>query len=373
MPCDYSLLPHPGIQTLAPYVPGKSIEAVAREQGLTNIIKLASNENPLGCSSKVIEALTQLSPHRIATYPIATSYEFPSKLAAYLGIPESQLTVSNGSDALFPLLLTCFALHRNKHALIHEYAFIAYSIYAKTLGIPVVNVSLHPNWEVDIEALIQACTAQTALIFLANPNNPTGIPISYTDIKHLLTAIPDSTIVVLDEAYYEYHPNPDANASLRLLADHSNLVITRTFSKAYGLAGLRLGYAIAHQEITAILQRAMPPFTINQAALVAGSAALEDPDFIKETAILNTEGLQQLQQGLNDLGLDYLPTAANFITVNFKTDTTALYQALQQQGVIVRPLHPYGLNDYMRISTGTLQQNKRFLDTLAICLKGKSS
>lgn len=369
MPCDYQALPHSGIQTLAPYIPGKSAEQLAREQGLTDIIKLASNENPLGCSANVSRALAKLSGVQIATYPAPASHPLHQKLSDKLSLHKDMLTLGNGSDALFPLLLTCFALHNDKHVMLHDYAFISYAIHAKTLGIPVVSVGLRPNWEVDIDAMVDLCNEKTALIFLANPNNPLGVLVPHEGIQRLLDNIPASTIVVLDEAYFEYIDSQDNQSSLSLLKHYPNLIITRTFSKAYGLAGLRLGYAIANPPITSILQRAQPPFTVNQAALTAASAALDDEQFIKDSVEANKMGLKQLKQGLAKLQLNCLPTAGNFITFDYRQDANSLYQDLQQHGIIVRPLHPYGLNNYIRVTVGTKEQNNRFLDTMSIIKK----
>ena len=364
MPCDYHLLPHAGIQSLTPYIPGKSAEQVAQEQGLTDIIKLASNENPFGCSPFVTAALAAINRQQIATYPISAHHPLREKLAKALAINADMITLGNGSDALIPLLLTCFALHRNKHMLTHEYAFIAYGVHAKTLGIPVITTPLLPNWQVDIDAMIAACNEKTALIFLASPNNPTGLLVTQAEIIRLLQHIPATTILVVDEAYYEYVDDANKLNTLSLLMNYPNLVITRTFSKAYGLAGLRLGYAITSPYITDLLQRVLPPFSVNAVALIAASAALDDDEFIQHSLSNNAQGLKQLQQGLTELGLDYLPTAGNFITFNCKVDTIPLFQRLQQHGIIVRPLHPYGLANYLRVTIGTQQQNNRFLNTM---------
>ena len=364
MSCNFNLLPHAGIQTLAPYIPGKSADKVAEEQGITNIIKLASNENPFGCSQLVIKAIASMSCKQIATYPIAAHHPLREKLANKLAVNMDMITLANGSDALIPLLQTTFALHCDKHILTHDCAFIAYGIYAKTLGVPVITTPLLSSWQVDIDALIAACNEKTALIFLASPNNPTGLLVSQTEILRILQNIPSSTILVVDEAYYEYVNKADKLNTISLLATYPNLVITRTFSKAYGLAGLRLGYSITNAEIATLLQRVLPPFAVNEVALVAASAALDDDEFIQVSVDNNEQGLKKLEQGLTSLGFDYLPSAGNFITFNCKMDTMPLYQKLQQHGIIVRPLHPYGLNDYLRVTVGTQQQNYRFLETL---------
>ncbi len=371
MSCDYRLLPHPGIQTLAPYIPGKSSEELAREQGLTDIIKMASNENPLGCSPRVLEALEKLTAHQLATYPVAAIHPLRAKIAQKIGVDTEMIMLSNGSDLLFTLCLICFALHHDKHALVHDYNFISFNIQAKTLGIPLRSVAMHPDWSVDIDALIAACHEQTAILFLSNPNNPVGKLIEYDSLERLLQTIPASTIVLLDEAYHEYIDKAARKNTIALLKHHPNLIITRTFSKAYGLAGLRLGYAIASIEITSLLHRVLLPFTVNQATLAAGMAALDDEAFIQETLRVNAQGLIQMTEGINNLGLTLLPTEGNFVTINCYQDASALYQALLRHGIIVRPLHPYGLNNYIRVSIGTKQQNTRFLDAMAICMNDK--
>ena len=364
MPCDYHLLPHAGIQSLKPYIPGKSAAELAEELGSTDIIKLASNENPLGCSPLVTKAMATLSCKQISTYTVAANHPLREKLAKKLGINSEMITFGNGSDVLIPLLQSCFALHCDKHILTHNYAFISYTIYADSLGIPIKITPLLTSWRVDIDAMIASCNEKTALIFMANPNNPTGLLSPQADIERLLDNIPATTILVLDEAYYEYVDDADKLKALSLLARYPNLVITRTFSKAYGLAGLRLGYAIASAYITALLHRVIPPFSVNEAALVAGHAALDDDEFIQRSIKSNKEGLKQLQKGLDQCEITYLPTAGNFITFDCKMDATPLYQDLLQHGIIVRPLQPYGLNNYLRVTIGTQQQNSRFLDAL---------
>ncbi len=364
MSCDYNLLPHVGIQTLAPYIPGKSIEELAQEKGLTDIIKLGSNENPRGCSPKVHEALAALSIQQIATYPIPSAHPLPQALATKLNINLNMLTLGHGSDALFQLLIMCFGLYRDRHILTHDYAFQTYSILAKIFGIPLVSTPLLQNWQVDIRALVNACNDKTALIFIANPNNPTGTLIPHDDIVYLLENIPEQTILVLDEAYNEFLNPAEQSRAIDLLNKFSNLVITRTFSKAYGLAGLRLGYAISHPSIHQLLQKIVLPFTINQAALTAGLAALDDDNFLQQSVMLNDQESARVKQALNQLGFTCMPSIGNFVTFDCKMDGGIIYNALLNKGIIVRPLHPYGLNQYLRVSIGTPDQNTRFIDTL---------
>lgn len=368
MPCDYQNLPHAGIQTLSPYVPGKSIDELAREQGIKNIIKLASNENPLGCSPLAHRALTKLSSQTISLYPTPAIHPLKHKLSEHLAVDEAMITLGNGSDSLFRLLLTAFALHTNKHVVTHDKAFITFNIQAQALGIPIKSTPLLANWHIDTQALINACNQDTAIVFIANPNNPTGALLSVEQLRTILVAIPASTIMLLDEAYYEYAYALHDNATIALLADFPNLVITRTFSKIYGLAGLRLGYAISEAGISELLQRIQLPFAVNQAALAAGFAALDDQAFLTETLDLNAQGLKALRQGLDALNVAYLPSSCNYITLDCGMSSLPIYNGLLREGIIVRPLLPYNMPNHLRVSTGKLHHNQRFLEKFAICL-----
>ncbi|PWY55908.1 histidinol-phosphate transaminase [Legionella qingyii] len=367
MTVNFQQLPHPGIQSLIPYKPGKSIEELAREKRISDhdIIKMASNENPLGCSPLALAALKEMSSHTLATYPSPMNHPLIPKLAHKLEIDTDQLFVSNGSDYIYTILLNCFALHNDKHIITHEYAFSTYAIQANTLNIPVHTIGVDSNWHVNVDKLIQACTPQTAIIFLANPNNPTGILISPKEIKRLLENIPESTLLVVDEAYYEYAASQLNEKSIGWLAHHPNLVITRTFSKIYGLAGVRLGYAMAHPSIIELMRRIQLPFTVNQVALTTAHAALDDDEFIQLSLRTNAEGMLQMKEALNQLDINYLPSACNFLTIDCKEDGMSLYNYLLDRGIIVRPLHPYKMNNYLRVSIGTKEQNSRFLDTLS--------
>lgn len=365
MDVNFQKLPHPGICNLIPYKPGKSIEELAREKGINNIIKMGSNENPLGCSPFVLDAIKKLSPHLLAMYPSPLNHPLIPKLAKKLNIDTSQLFISNGSDYIFNMLLTSFSLHNEKHILTHDYAFSTYAIQANTLNIPVHSIAINSNWQVNVDHLIQACTIKTSIIFLANPNNPTGILINPKEIKYLLDNVPKTTLVVIDEAYYEYAASQLSNTTLEWLSHHPNLIITRTFSKIYGLAGIRLGYAIANPSIIEILWRVQLPFMVNQIALTAAHVALDDEEFIRLSLEINTKGMEQMRQGLDKLGIHYLPSACNFLTFNCNEDSKLLYNYLLDRGIIVRPLHPYKMDNYIRVSIGTEEQNNRFLDALS--------
>ena len=358
----YEVTTHPGILSLKPYVPGKAIEELAREQGLTNIIKLASNENPLGCSPLAKKALDQMSVHQLALYPSPLNHPLYDKLAAQFGIDRRQLILSNGSDFLFWYLLTVLALGQDKCMVTHQFAFSTYAIQAQTLGIPVITTPVDTNYAIDIDAMLMTCQKHAvAIIFIANPNNPTGVLTSRADILRLLEGVPKTTVLVLDEAYHEYaYPQGDLY-SLELQRKFPNLVLTRTFSKIYGLAGLRLGYAIADPAIIELLLRVQLPFTVNQPALVAAYAALDDFAFLERTIALNHMGLTQMREGLDILGVNYLPSHTNFLTINCGRSSIPVYEQLLSQGIIVRPLIPYGLMNHLRVTIGTEAQNERFL------------
>lgn len=364
MPTNFQNMPHPGIRSLIPYKPGKSIEEVQKEKGLKDIIKIASNENPLGCSPLALKALHNINSSTIATYPSPINHPLMLKLAHKMQISKEQLFLSNGSDYIFGLLIQCFALHQDKHILTHDYAFSTYAIQAQALKVPALSVAINDDWHVNVEKIIEACTQQTALIFIANPNNPTGSLLSLQKIKYLLERIPQQVLLVLDEAYYEYAAHRLEQNSIDWLDDHPNLVITRTFSKIYGMAGMRLGYAMAHPDVINIMQRVQLPFAVNQVALNSAYAALDDDEFIQRSLNLNEIGMQQLIEGFERLNIKYLPSAGNFLTFDCQEDGIALYSYLLDRGIIIRPLHPYNMPHFLRVTVGRSQQNNRFLHEL---------
>lgn len=364
MTYSYKHLVHPGIQTLTPYVPGKSIESLAKERGLTDIIKLASNENPLGCSPAVRQALANMSSTTIATYPDYLNHPLRHKLAERHQVTPENIALSHGTDFIFWFLLTLFGLGNTKKVLTHSSAFLSYSVQAKTQGIPVITTPLKDNYEVDMDSLIAHCNDQVSLIFLANPNNPTAQWIPLEEIERLLTHLAPGTLLVLDEAYHEYTGSAGTQDSIALQKRFPSLILTRTFSKLYGLASLRIGYAIANPEIIELLHRVQPPFTVSQAAMIAASAALDDEAFVCQTLSLNEESKLHMQQGLDKLGLNYLPSYTNFITFDCGNPSLPIYDALLSQGVIVRPLNAYGMPNHLRVTLGTAEQNQRFLRAL---------
>lgn len=357
---DFRAFPHPGIRNLIPYKPGKSRSEFSNKA----IIKLASNENPLGCSTKVYTSLASLTLEDISNYPAPLTHPIYKKLADFLNIESSQLLLSNGSDYLYTLLIKSFALHRDKFLLTHEYAFRTYEIQAATLGVGVKKSKVAENWQLDVESLIKHCNDNIGLICFANPNNPTGSILSNLEIINILDNVAKNVIVIIDEAYSEY-----ATTSLKLLEKYPNLIITRTFSKAYGLAGLRLGYAVGSAKIISILKKIQLPFMVNQAALNAGLAALDDQEFINKSVALNNAGRTQI---LNNLKLATLPANGNFITLNCLEDSQRLNNFLLGKNIVTRPLHEYGMLNYLRVTIGDNSQNKIFLQVIKEYLDERS-
>lgn len=364
MAIDFERMTHAGIQTLIPYSPGKSIELLQKEKGVRNAIKLASNENPRGCSPKALAAIKAIEPIAVATYPSPLNHPLMEKLSVKLNVSEDALFLSNGSDVIFGQLINCFALHQKKHILTHQYAFSTYAIQAKTIGVPTVTVKVDEDWVVNVERICQTVKEDTALVFLANPNNPTGLLIPPKDVQYLLNNVPKSTLVVLDEAYFEYSEEYFKENTINWLLEYPNLIITRTFSKIYGLAGLRLGYAIANPTVIKLLKRVQLPFFVNQVALNAAFDALDDTVFIEETLRLNKQGMATLEQGFKALPIKYFPSTGNFLTIDCMTDAKPLYEFLENHGVIVRPLTAYQMPNHLRVTIGTPEQNKRFLEVL---------
>ncbi|MDP3560467.1 MAG: histidinol-phosphate transaminase [Legionellaceae bacterium] len=353
---------HSGIQTLMPYQPGKSIESLAKERTLGDIIKLASNENPLGCSPAVLDYLRSCAAQTAAVYPSMEAHPLHRALADFSGVSEDMLLLGNGSDPLFGLIMTVFALHTERWVITHAHAFSTYVIQAETLGIPVHKVADKADGSVDVEALLEACKQKPGIVFLANPNNPTGWALSDTDLLYLMESVPEHTLMVLDQAYHEYAPS--ALTQLAWLSAFPRVLVTRTFSKIYGLAGLRLGYVLGNPELIQWLARAQLPFTVNRLAMDAGLAALTDQDFVLRSVVGNTQNMQSLVQEMQNLGLSVRATAANFIVWDTEGDAQLWYEYLLAQGIIVRPLHPYQMPTCLRITVGTPAENKRFIDTI---------
>lgn len=370
MTMDFKSLALPGVQHLKPYQGGKPIEELERELGIQGAIKLASNENPLGLSSvarKAIEATLVDG----ARYPDGNGFYLKCKLAEKHAINPDQLTLGNGSNDVLDLMARGF-LGAEHNAVFSQHAFVVYQLAVTAQGASSIVVPTK-GWGHDLQAIADAVDDSTRLIFIANPNNPTGTWVGLDEIEALMAKVPEQVLVVIDEAYYEYANNeytsqPKYGSALALQSLYPNLVITRTFSKAYGLASLRVGYAISHPDVADILNRIRQPFNINSMALAAAAAVLDDQDYLNQSMEINQKGYQQLTSGFNQLGLSFIPSAGNFVAVE-APDALSLYQKLLEQGVIVRPVGLYGMPNHLRVSIGLPEENQRFLDVLSELLE----
>lgn len=352
------------VKHLTPYLPGRSISEIQKQYDIQDVIKLASNENPLGCSPLVLEKLQQSSMEKLSVYPATAQHPLLKQICDFLDINENQLLMTNGSDAAFSLLIQAYARPFKKKILTHEYAFMGYEIQAASFGIETIKSRVHPQqWTLDIPHLIHCLSEKPALLFIANPNNPTGQKISWQDIENILEHLPPETLFILDEAYAEYDTSIHPPIK-HLLQTYPQLIITRTFSKAYGLAGLRIGYVMAHPEIIQTLKRIQLPFTINQLALDAAWVAINDQAFIHLTQKNNQDGLQFLLHELQSTPLKIRPSYGNFVTIEDNKPISTLVQFLEAQGIIIRGLQAFGLPNVARITIGTNIQNQRLITTL---------
>jgi len=363
MSCDFLALAQPGVQKLSPYVPGKPVEELARELSLdpAGIVKLASNENPLGPSPKVLDAIrAELS--ELTRYPDGNGFALKQRLAERYSVGINQVTLGNGSNDILELVARAY-LAPGLNAVFSEHAFAVYPIATQAVGAEGRAVPAR-NWGHDLDAMAAAIDENTRVVFVANPNNPTGTWFDAAALGGFLARVPEHVLVVLDEAYIEYAEGQELPDGLAFLADYPNLLVSRTFSKAYGLAALRVGYAISSPVIADVLNRVRQPFNVNSLALAAACAALDDVDYLLASRKANDAGMLQLETGFRQLGLEWIPSRGNFIAVDFARDAAPINQALLREGVIVRPMAGYGMPTFLRISIGTEQENARFLDVL---------
>lgn len=361
MSCDYIAQANPGVQKLVPYQTGKPIEELQRELGLSHVVKLASNENPLGPGSKAVAAARK-ALEGLHRYPDGAGYYLKSALAERLGVDISGITLGNGSNDVLELVARAWIMPGDE-VIFSEHAFAVYPLATLACsGTPVaVPAKLFGH---DLEAMAAAVTDRTRLIFVANPNNPTGTWHHRQAIETFLDAVPERVLVVLDEAYFEYVEERDYPDGMALLSRYPNLLVTRTFSKIHGLAGLRIGYGVSSPEIADVLNRVRQPFNTNLVAQAAALAALDDQDYLENSRDLNTSGLAQVAEGLQKLGLHFIPSVANFLAFDCSKDAAPVYQALLEQGVIVRPVASYGMPQFLRVSIGLPEENEQFLATL---------
>ena len=354
------------IRDIAPYQPGKPTSELARELGLNeaDITKLASNENPLGVSPKALAAIQKALPE-LALYPDGNGFELKATISKSRGVAMAQIVLGNGSNDILELAARTFLVPGDK-AVYSQHAFAVYPLAVKAAGGRGIEVPA-VNFGHDLEAMLAAITDKTKLVFVANPNNPTGTFIEAARMHDFLLKVPRGVIVVLDEAYTEYLPRALRNKTENWLAEFPNLIISRTFSKAYGLAGLRVGYGLAHPDVIQLFNRVRQPFNVNQLAQVAAAAALNDDEFIEASFEVNTRGMTQLTDAFKKMALEFIPSFGNFVCVKVG-DAGPIFQKLLKQGVIVRPIASYGMPEYLRISIGTESQNVRFLQALTLAL-----
>ena len=347
------------VEALKPYEAGKPIEEVARELGVTNAVKLASNENPLGPSPKAIQAMQQElgSVHR---YPDSNQHRLRQRLSEIHGVDARELVLGNGSNEVLELLVRTFATPEHHIVFAHP-SFVVYRMAAMAHGIPFTPVPLS-NWQYDVDALLAAVTERTRLLFIANPNNPTGTYITKPAMSRLLEELPPQVILVLDEAYIEYVDADDFPDGLTLRSLRERLVICRTFSKIFGLAALRVGYAVLPAQLADYVNRVRAPFNVSSLAQVAALAALDDQEHVAHSCSENQRGRNWLGEQLTALGLDAIPSQANFVLVDLGRPASPVYQALLAKGVIVRPLGP--LTNCLRITVGTREENERLVASL---------
>jgi histidinol-phosphate aminotransferase len=349
------------IEKLVPYPPGKPIEELERELGITGSIKLASNENPLGSSPLAVQAILDHVP-KLNRYPDGSAFYLKSKLSAMLHLPPEEIIIGNGSNELIELMIRTFLMPGEEVI----QAFPTFLVYEKVVagaGGKIVSIPLR-DFKLDLEAIADAVSPETKIVFINNPNNPTGSALSQEELETFLKRMPGHVIVVLDEAYIDFVSHSGVARGLDLLGRHTLLVALRTFSKLYGLAGLRIGYGFGSKKVIDYMNRVRQPFNVNTLAQAAATAALDDTEFVSRTLKTVREGLSYLYHELDHMGLEYVPTQTNFFLIKVPLGGRKTYERLLKQGVIVRSMDAYGLGDYIRINVGLPEENVRFVSSL---------
>lgn len=363
-----SILPyaHKHVQGIRAYKPGKPISETARELHMNpdDIVKLASNENPLGASPLAVQAMLHAA-QGVNLYPDGSSYELRSKIAHLFGVGMDQTVVGSGGSELIELLChTC--LGPGTELVAARYSFTMYPLMCKLFGATFVEVDNKPDWSHDLQAMLRAITPRTRIVFITNPTNPVGTMVQQSELDDFMERVPEHVIVALDEAYIHFaDPQPD---TLRYVKRGQNAVMIRTFSKAYGLAGARAGFAITTEEIAGLLHKVRSPFNMNSLAQAAASAALDDEQHVRRSVQLVRSEMRRYEQAFSELGLTYVPSQGNFVLVKVGDGERVFHECLKR-GVILRPMGGYGLHEYIRITIGTAEQNTRCLQALAEALK----
>lgn len=363
---NYADLAPAYVRAIAPYQPGKPIAELERELGISGIIKLASNENPLGASPLAVAAM-HAAIDDIARYPDGNGFELKDALSRRYQIGRERIVLGNGSNDLLELCARAFLAPADK-VVYAAHAFAVYALATQAVGATGISVPATKGYGHDLAAMLQAAVAhKVKMVFIANPNNPTGTLLSAAELMGFMRALPPQILVVLDEAYNEYLPQDKRYDSVAWLQDFPNLIVSRTFSKAYGLAGLRVGYALAHEQVADMLNRVRQPFNVNSVAQAAAVAALQDDNFVRQTYEMNLRGMAKITQGLAKLGLEYIPSFGNFVCFRI-ADAGRIYRRLLELGVIVRPVANYDMPDFLRVSIGLEKENDKFLFVLAQAL-----
>ena len=358
---DFQSIALPGVRSLTPYQPGKPIEELERELGLTDIVKLASNENPLGPGPLAREAMAA-AMREIERYPDGSGHVLRMALARELNLDPARITLGNGSNELLELVARTFVTPDDE-VVFSQHSFVVYPIVTQAIGARAVEVPAR-EYGHDLAAMADACGERTRLVFIANPNNPTGTWNGRQALRKLLETVPGHTLVVVDEAYFEYVDHPQYPNALDWIDEFDNLVVTRTFSKVHGLAALRVGFAVSNLQIADLINRVRQPFNVNTLGMVAAAKALEDKAHVSASKALNHRGLRLLEEGARKLGLSFIPSIGNFLTVEMPGPAGDFYEALLRQGVIVRPIAGYGLPNHLRVSVGLESENERFVSAL---------
>lgn len=364
---DFSVLAVPGVRALRPYEPGKPVAVLERELGIREAVKLASNENPLGPSPRAVTAI-EAALGNLHIYPDGNGFMLKEMLAGRHGIDPKQVTLGNGSNEILELVARTW-LARGSNAVFSQHAFAVYPLVVQAVSAEgrvakALPVDAEQPFGHDLDAILAKVDTNTRVVFIANPNNPTGTWLTAGALERFLTEIPAETLVVVDEAYAEYVENPDYPDATQWLSRFPNLLVTRTFSKIHGLAGLRLGYSVSSTVIAELLNRVRQPFNVNSLAQVAGLAALGDRGHVEASVRVNRDGLAQVGGGLTARGLSFIPSVGNFITFDVRQSPGPVYEGLLRQGVIVRPVANYGLPTHLRVTIGTASENERFLNAL---------
>ena len=355
----------PGVRSLQPYQPGKNIEELERELGISGIVKLASNENPRAPSASVGRAVTHMLPE-LSRYPDGGGFHLKQALADQLAVDPGQITLGNGSNDVLELITRAF-VRPGQGVIVAQHSFAVYTLAAKSAGAD-LRVVPAVCWGHDLEGMAEVVDGETRIVFIANPNNPTGTWVSRDLLIYFLDSIPKHVLVVLDEAYFEYVQEENYPDGIQLLSHCHGLIVTRTFSKIHGLAGLRVGYSVSSSEIAEILNRVRQPFNVNALGYVAALAALEDEEFVLESRTLNREQMSRICEDLDRLEGKWIPSAGNFVSVDVGRPAAPVFQRMLRSGVIVRLIENYGMPNHLRITVGLEEENARALSALETAL-----